>query len=33
MNEDRAGIGYQNFEEIRTGHIFYIDKADFIRQR
>lgn len=31
MNEDRAGIGYQNFEEVRAGHIFYIDKTDFIK--
>ncbi len=26
------GIGYQDFERIRTGEIFYIDKTDFIRQ-
>lgn len=32
MNENRAGIGYQNFEEVRAGHIFYIDKTDFIRE-
>lgn len=32
MNENRAGLGYQNFEEIRIGNIFYIDKTDFIRQ-
>ena len=32
MNENRAGLGYQNFEEMRTGHIFYIDKTDFIRE-
>ena len=32
MNENRAGLGYQNFEEVRTGHIFYIDKTDFIRE-
>lgn len=30
MNENRAGLGYQNFEEVRTEHIFYIDKTDFI---
>ena len=32
MNENRAGLGYQDFEEIRIGNIFYIDKTDFIRQ-
>ncbi len=32
MNENRAGLGYQNFEEVRTGHIFYIDKTHFIRE-
>lgn len=32
MNENRAGLGYQNFEEVRIGNIFYIDKTDFIRQ-
>lgn len=32
MNENRAGLGYQNFEEVRTGHIFYIDKTNFIRE-
>lgn len=32
MNENRAALGYQNFEEVRTGHIFYIDKTDFIRE-
>lgn len=32
MNENRAGLGYQNFEEVRTRHIFYIDKTDFIRE-
>ncbi len=32
MNENRAGLGYQDFEEIRTKHIFYIDKTDFIRE-
>jgi len=32
MNENRAGLGYQNFEEVRTEHIFYIDKTDFIRE-
>lgn len=25
-------LGYQNFEEVRIGHIFYIDKTDFIRE-
>ena len=28
----RAGLGYQDFEEVRTQHIFYIDKTDFIRE-
>jgi len=32
MNENRAGLGYQDFEEVRTRHIFYIDKTDFIRE-
>lgn len=32
MNENKAGLGYQDFEEVRTGHIFYIDKTDFIRE-
>ncbi len=32
MNENKAGLGYQNFEEVRTGHIFYIDKTDFIKE-
>lgn len=32
MNENRAGLGYQNFEEVITGHIFYIDKTNFIRE-
>ncbi|MDE7273327.1 MAG: ATP-binding protein [Lachnospiraceae bacterium] len=32
MYENRAGLCYQNFEEVRTGHIFYIDKTDFIRE-
>lgn len=32
MNENRAGLGYQNFEEVRTGKIFYIDKTNFIRE-
>ncbi len=27
-----TGIGYQDFEEIRDGGIFYIDKTDFIRE-
>ena len=31
MNENKAGLGYQNFEEIRTEHIFYIDKTRFIK--
>ena len=32
MDEKRAGLGYQDFEEVRTEHIFYIDKTDFIRE-
>lgn len=32
MDTNRAGLGYQNFEEVRTNHIFYIDKTDFIRE-
>ena len=32
MNENKAGLGYQNFEEVRTQHIFYIDKTNFIRE-
>lgn len=24
MNENRAGLGYQNFEEVRTGRIFEV---------
>ncbi len=32
MNENKAGLGYQDFEEVRTEHIFYIDKTDFIRE-
>lgn len=32
MNENKPGLGYQNFEEVRTEHIFYIDKTDFIRE-
>jgi len=32
MNENRAALGYQNFEEVRAGRIFYIDKTDFIRE-
>ena len=32
MNENKAGLGYQNFEEVRIEHIFYIDKTDFIRE-
>lgn len=31
MNENRVGLGYQNFAEIREEHIFYIDKTYFIR--
>ena len=23
MNENKAGLGYQNFEEVRTEHIFH----------
>ena len=32
MNENKAGLGYQDFEEVRTKHIFYIDKTDLIRE-
>ncbi|MDE7477320.1 MAG: ATP-binding protein [Lachnospiraceae bacterium] len=32
MNENKPALGYQNFEEVRTEHIFYIDKTDFIRE-
>lgn len=32
MNENRAALGYQNFAEVRTKNIFYIDKTDFIRE-
>lgn len=32
MYENRAALGYQNFEEVRIGQIFYIDKTDFIRE-
>ena len=32
MNENKAGLGYQDFEEVKTQHIFYIDKTDFIRE-
>lgn len=28
MNENKAALGYQDFEEVRTGQIFYIDKTD-----
>ena len=26
------GIGYQDFEEIQTNHVFYVDKTNFIRE-
>ena len=32
MNENKAALGYQSFEEIRSNQIFYIDKTDFIKQ-
>ena len=32
MNENRAGLGYQDFAVVRTKQIFYIDKTDFIRE-
>ena len=32
MNENKAALGYQDFEEVRTEHIFYIDKTYFIRE-
>lgn len=28
----KVGIGYQDFEEIRMGGIFYVDKTSFIRE-
>lgn len=28
----KVGIGYQDFEEIRTKHLFYVDKTHFIRE-
>ena len=27
-----VGIGVQDFEKLRLGNIFYVDKTDFIRQ-
>ncbi len=30
INENRAGLGYQDFETVRKQQIFYIDKTDFI---
>lgn len=32
MYENKPALGYQNFEEVRIGHIFYVDKTDFIRE-
>ena len=32
MYENKPALGYQNFEEVRIGHIFYINKTDFIRE-
>ncbi len=32
MYKGRPAIGYQNFEEVRAGDIFYVDKTDFIRE-
>ena len=32
MYENRAALGYQDFEEVRSRHIFYVDKTDFIRE-
>ena len=32
MNENRAGLGYQDFAVVRTKQIFYIDKTDYIRE-
>ena len=26
------GIGYQDFEQLQTNGIFYVDKTDFIRE-
>ncbi len=32
MDKGKPAIGYQNFEEVRTGNIFYIDKTDLCAQ-
>ena len=32
MEQGRIGLGYQDFEEVRTEHIFYIDKTMFIKE-
>ena len=28
----KIGIGYQDFEEIRAEHVFYVDKTNFIQE-
>lgn len=28
----KAGIGHQDFEEIRRKNVFYVDKTEFIRE-
>ncbi len=32
MYENKAALGYQDFQKIRDNHIFYIDKTDFIKE-
>lgn len=32
MEQGTIGLGYQDFEEVRTEHIFYIDKTMFIKE-
>ena len=30
--EVKYGLGYQNYEDMMTNHIFYIDKTNFIKE-
>ncbi|MDE6055756.1 MAG: AAA family ATPase, partial [Lachnospiraceae bacterium] len=30
--EVKYGLGYQNYEDMMTNHIFYIDKTSFIKE-
>lgn len=30
--EVKYGLGYQNYEDMMTNHIFYIDKTNFIEE-